>query len=165
MLLCLSETNRCSAFYCLGERRRDHPEELNDIALNSSNMKITHLDHIVLTVKNVEASCTFYTNVLGMQEVTFGHGRKAVIFGNQKINFHQQGQELEPKALCPTPGSGDLCFITTNSLADVIQHIHDCEVAIIEEPLERTGALGSMLSIYIRDPDRNLIEIATYQQR
>jgi catechol 2,3-dioxygenase-like lactoylglutathione lyase family enzyme len=125
-------------------------------------MKITQLDHLVLTVKDIDASCVFYTDVLGMREVTFGHGRKAVIFGNQKINFHQQGQELEPKALRPTPGSGDLCFITTNSLADVIQHIRDCEVEIIDGPLERTGALGSMMSIYIRDPDRNLVEIATY---
>ena len=125
-------------------------------------MKITQIDHLVLTVKDIDASCAFYTDVLGMREVTFGHGRKAVIFGNQKINFHQQGQELEPKALRPTPGSGDLCFITTNSLADVIQHIRDCEVEIIDGPLERTGALGSMMSIYICDPDRNLVEIATY---
>ncbi len=128
-------------------------------------MKITQLDHLVLTVRDIDASCAFYTDVLGMREVRFGYGRKAVIFGNQKINFHQQGQELEPKAVCPTPGSGDLCFIATNSLADVIQHIRDCEIEIIEGPVERTGALGSMLSIYIRDPDRNLIEIATYQQR
>ncbi len=125
-------------------------------------MKITQLDHLVLTVKDIDASCAFYTDVLCMQEVTFGHGRKAVIFGNQKINFHQQGQELEPKALHPKPGSGDLCFITTEPLADVIQHIRDCEVEIIEGPVERTGALGSMMSIYIRDPDRNLVEIATY---
>ena len=95
-------------------------------------MKITQLAHLVLTVKDIDASCAFYTDVLCMQEVTFGHGRKAVIFGNQKINFHQQGQELEPKALRPTPGSGDLCFITTNSLPDVLQHISDCGVEIID---------------------------------
>ena len=125
-------------------------------------MKILQLDHLVLTVNDVEASCAFYTRILGMQEGTFGHGRKAVIFGNQKINFHQQGRELEPKALHPTPGSGDLCFITTDSLSDVVRHIRDCGVEIIEGPVERTGALGSMMSIYIRDPDQNLVEIATY---
>ncbi len=125
-------------------------------------MKITQLDHLVLTVRDIDASCAFYTFVLGMREVTFGHGRKAVIFGNQKINFHQQGQEFEPKAVCPTPGSSDLCFITTNPLADIIQHIRDCEIEIIKGPVERTGALGLMSSIYIRDPDQNLIEIATY---
>ena len=125
-------------------------------------MTITHLDHLVLTVKDVEASCAFYNRILGMQNVTFGPGRKAVIFGNQKINFHQQGRELEPKALRPTSGSGDLCFITTDPLADVIRHLRDCGVEIVQGPVERTGALGSMMSIYIRDPDQNLIEIATY---
>ena len=125
-------------------------------------MKIAHIDHLVLTVKDIGASCTFYNNVLGMQEVVFGYGRKAVIFGNQKINFHQQGRELEPKALHPTPGSGDLCFMTTDSLADVVRHIRDCGVEIVAGPVERTGALDSMMSIYIRDPDQNLIEVATY---
>jgi catechol 2,3-dioxygenase-like lactoylglutathione lyase family enzyme len=125
-------------------------------------MKIAQIDHLVLTVKDIDASCTFYNNVLGMQEVVFGYERKAVIFGNQKINFHQQGRELEPKALHPTPGSGDLCFMTTDSLADVVRHIRDCEVEILEGPIKRTGALGSMMSIYIRDPDQNLIEVATY---
>ena len=125
-------------------------------------MTITHLDHLVLTVKDVEASCAFYTRILGMQEVTYGHGRKAILFGSQKINFHQHGRELKPKALRPTPGSGDLCFITTDPLADVIHHIRDCGVEIVQGPVERTGALGSMMSIYIRDPDQNLIEIATY---
>ena len=125
-------------------------------------MKIAHIDHLVLTVKDIGASCTFYNNVLGMQEVTFGHGRKAVVFGNQKINFHQQGRELEPKALRPTTGSGDLCFITTDPLSDVVRYIRDCGVEIVEGPIERTGALGSMMSIYIRDPDQNLIEIAAY---
>ena len=124
--------------------------------------KITHLDHLVLTVEDVEASCAFYTRIFDIKEVTFGNERKAVVFGDQKINFHQQGRELEPKALHPTPGSGDLCFITTDSLADVVRHIRDCEVEILEGPIKRTGALGSMMSIYIRDPDQNLIEVATY---
>jgi catechol 2,3-dioxygenase-like lactoylglutathione lyase family enzyme len=125
-------------------------------------MKLTHLDHLVLTVENVEASCAFYTRILGMQEVAFGHGRKAVIFRNQKINFHQQSGEFEPKALRPTPGSGDLCFITTQPLSEVVRHIRDYGVEIVAGPVERTGALGSMMSIYIRDPDQNLIEIAAY---
>lgn len=125
-------------------------------------MKIKQIDHLVLTVKNIEASCTFYTAILGMEEVSFGQGRKAVVCGNQKINFHQLGQEVEPKALHPTPGSSDLCLITEDPLSDVIAHIQDKGIKIIEGPVERIGALGSMTSIYIRDPDRNLIEISTY---
>jgi catechol 2,3-dioxygenase-like lactoylglutathione lyase family enzyme len=126
-------------------------------------MKIKHIDHLVLTVKDIDASCRFYTTVLSMEEVSFGHGRKAVVFGNQKINFHQRGQEIEPKALHPTRGSGDLCFITNDPISDVIGHIQSCGIEIIEGPMVRTGAKGSMTSIYIRDPDQNLIEIATYQ--
>ena len=126
-------------------------------------MKIKTIDHLVLTVKDIEASCRFYTTVLTMEEVSFGQGRKAAAFGNQKINFHQHGQELELRALYPTPGSGDLCFITDDSISDVIEHIHSCGIEIIEGPVARTGAKGPMTSIYIRDPDQNLIEIATYQ--
>ena len=126
-------------------------------------MKIKNIDHLVLTVKDIEASCRFYTTVLAMEEVSFGQGRKAVAFGNQKINFHQHGQELEPRALHPTPGSGDLCFITDDSISDVIEHIQSCGIEIIEGPVARIGAKGPMISIYIRDPDQNLIEISTYQ--
>ena len=125
-------------------------------------MKIKHIDHLVLTVKDINASCRFYTTVLGMEEVSFGHGRKAVVFGNQKINFHQRGQELEPKALHPTRGSGDLCFIADDPISEVLGHIQSCGIEIIEGPVARTGAKGPMTSIYIRDPDQNLIEIATY---
>lgn len=126
-------------------------------------MKIKQIDHLVLTVKDIKASCKFYTTVLGMKEVDFGQGRKAVIFGNQKINFHQQGKEFKPKALHPTPGSGDLCFITDAPVSEVIAHVRACGIEIFEGPAKRTGAMGSMTSIYIRDPDQNLIEIATYQ--
>ena len=126
-------------------------------------MKIKQIDHLVLTVKDIEASCRFYTTALGMEEVSFGQGRKAVVFGNQKINFHERGQELEPRALHPTRGSGDLCFITDDSISDVIGQIQSCGIEIIEGPVARTGAKGPMTSIYIRDPDQNLIEIATYQ--
>ena len=126
-------------------------------------MKIKQIDHLVLTVKDIEASCKFYTTVMGMKAVDFGQERKAVTFGNQKINFHQQGKEFEPKALHPTPGSGDLCFITDAPMSEVIAHVRACGIEILEGPVERTGARGAMTSIYIRDPDQNLIEIATYQ--
>jgi catechol 2,3-dioxygenase-like lactoylglutathione lyase family enzyme len=125
-------------------------------------MQIERIDHLVLTVNNVENSCAFYTKVLGMQEVTFQGGRKAVAFGNQKINFHEYGKEFDPKALCPSPGSADLCFITRDPIAQIMSHLDSCGVTIIEGPIERTGAMGPMTSIYIQDPDQNLIEIATY---
>ena len=126
-------------------------------------MKINKLDHLVLTVKDIEASCLFYTTVLGMEEISFGQGRKAMAFGDQKINFHQVGQELEPKALQPTPGSGDLCFITKEPLSAVIAHLQACGVEIIGGPVKRSGATGPITSIYIRDPDHNLVEIAIYE--
>ena len=126
-------------------------------------MKINKLDHLVLTVKDIEASCLFYTTVLGMEEISFGQGRKTMAFGDQKINFHQVGQELEPKALQPTPGSGDLCFITKEPLSAVIAHLQACGVEIIDGPVKRSGATGPITSIYIRDPDHNLVEIAIYE--
>ena len=125
-------------------------------------MKIDRLDHLVLTVQNIEASSAFYTKVLGMKMVAFQGGRKAVVFGNQKINFHESGKELDPKALSPTPGSADLCFAAREPLSKVMSHLDLCGVKIIEGPVERTGAMGPMTSIYIRDPDQNLIEIAVY---
>jgi catechol 2,3-dioxygenase-like lactoylglutathione lyase family enzyme len=123
-------------------------------------MKIDSLDHLVLTVKDVEASASFYAKVLGMEIVTFGSGRKALAFGSQKINLHQHGKEFEPKAQQPTPGSADLCFITSVPLPEVVGHIASCKVAIIEGPIQRTGATGPILSIYFRDPDMNLIEVS-----
>ena len=126
-------------------------------------MQIERIDHLVLTVKNIEASCAFYTKVLGMKEVTFQSGRKAVRFGNQRLNFHEYGKEFDPKALRPVPGSADLCFITPDPIVQIMSHLEICGVKIIEGPLERTGALGPMISIYIRDPDQNLIEISAYQ--
>jgi len=126
-------------------------------------MQIERIDHLVLTVKNIEASCNFYTKVLGMKKVTFKSGRKAVMFGNQKINFHEYGKEFDPKAAHPVPGSADLCFITRDPIAKIMSHLEICSVKIIEGPIERTGAMGPMTSIYIQDPDQNLIEIAVYQ--
>jgi catechol 2,3-dioxygenase-like lactoylglutathione lyase family enzyme len=125
-------------------------------------MHIDSLDHLVLTVRSIEATCEFYERVLGMQSVTFGNGRKALQFGRQKINLHQAGREFEPKAARPTPGSGDLCFITSIPLEQVIAHLHACNVAIIEGPVSKIGAMGPILSVYVRDPDGNLIEISNY---
>jgi catechol 2,3-dioxygenase-like lactoylglutathione lyase family enzyme len=123
-------------------------------------MHLTHLDHLVLTVADIDATIDFYIRVLGMTAVTFGQGRRALQFGSQKINLHPRGGEFEPKAQQPTPGSADLCFITDVPLADVVVHLGDCAVPIVEGPVERTGANGPIRSVYVRDPDGNLIEIA-----
>jgi catechol 2,3-dioxygenase-like lactoylglutathione lyase family enzyme len=123
---------------------------------------IDRIDHLVLTVRDIEASCAFYSRALGMEVVTFGAGRKALAFGAQKINLHRYGHEFEPKAAHPTPGSADVCLIAAIPLADVIAHLDACAVEILEGPVARTGAAGPIESVYIRDPDCNLIEIATY---
>ncbi|MFC1975159.1 VOC family protein [Chloroflexota bacterium] len=125
-------------------------------------MKIDQLDHLVLTVKDIEATCQFYSQVLGMEVITFGNGRKALAFGSQKINLHEQGKEFEPKANQPTPGSADLCLITTLPLSAVVAHLKLCDVTIIEGPVSRTGAMGPIVSVYFRDPDLNLIEVSNY---
>lgn len=125
-------------------------------------MKIDSIDHLVLTVQDIEATASFYAKVLGMELVTFGHGRKALSFGKQKINLHQYKKEFEPKAQYPTPGSADLCFITSVPLQEVLEHLQACHVTVIEGPIQRTGARGLLLSVYFRDPDMNLIELANY---
>lgn len=125
-------------------------------------MKIDALDHFVLTVADIAASCAFYTRVLGMQEITFGQERKALLFGAQKINLHAHGHEFEPKARAPTPGSADVCLITSLSTAEVIEHLRRNDVAIEEGPVARTGARGPIESVYFRDPDGNLIEVSRY---
>lgn len=123
-------------------------------------MKISHLDHLVLTVSNIETSCHFYQTVLGFEVIIFKGNRKALKFGNQKINLHQQGNEFEPKALQPTPGSADLCFISDTPISEVVAHLNQLNIQIEEGPIERTGAMYPILSVYIRDPDQNLIEIS-----
>jgi catechol 2,3-dioxygenase-like lactoylglutathione lyase family enzyme len=123
-------------------------------------MYITDLDHLVLTVKDIDATIRFYTTVLGMTQVSFAGNRQALQFGNQKINLQQQDDEREPHAAQPTPGSADLCFITDIPLEQVINHVQSCGVTIFAGPVQRTGSTGALLSIYIRDPDGNLVEIA-----
>lgn len=125
-------------------------------------MRIDRIDHIVITAFDVERTIDFYTRVLGMEAITFAGGRRALAFGRQKINLHQAGREFEPKALKPTPGAIDLCFITEGSLDEVAAHLKTCGVKIAEGPVEKTGALGPMQSIYFRDPDGNLIEVSRY---
>lgn len=121
---------------------------------------ILGLDHLVLTVRSIEASVLFYTSVLQMEVVTFGEGRKALKFGSQKINLHELGSEYAPHAQNPQPGSADLCFISDTPLVDLVLHLTSLNVAIIEGPVERTGAEARLLSVYFRDPDQNLIEVS-----
>jgi catechol 2,3-dioxygenase-like lactoylglutathione lyase family enzyme len=123
---------------------------------------ISRLDHLVLTVEDIPRSVAFYTKALGMRSVSFGEGRIALSFGQQKINLHQNGREFDPKASRPTPGSADLCFIADIPLEEAILRLKDRGVTIIEGPVQRTGACGPILSVYFRDPDSNLIEVSTY---
>ena len=123
-------------------------------------MEISKLDHLVLTVKDIEKTTSFYVSVLGMKKEVFGNDRVALKYGDQKINLHELGKEFEPKANNPTPGSADLCFITQTPLNDAMAHVKRCGVEIIEGPVERTGANGPIRSFYFRDPDDNLIEVA-----
>ncbi len=125
-------------------------------------MKVDQLDHLVLTVQNIAATCAFYERVLGMEVVEFGNGRKSLHFGNQKINLHQMGHEFEPKADKPTTGSADLCFITQSPVSQILKHLQAHHITLEEGPVSRTGAKGPITSIYIRDPDANLIEMAIY---
>lgn len=120
---------------------------------------LEHLDHLVLTVANLDATIDFYTEVLGMDVITL-EGRKALAFGIQQINLHQRGHEFNPKAAHPTPGSADLCFLTTTPLEDVVAYLIEQKVHIEEGPVDRMGAIGKLRSVYLRDPDRNLIEIS-----
>lgn len=123
-------------------------------------MKISHLDHLVLTVADIENTYNFYQTVLGFEVITFKGDRKALKFGHQKINLHQLGNEFEPKALHPTSGSADLCFISETPISEVVTHLNQLNIQIEEGPVERSGAMHPILSVYIRDPDQNLIEIS-----
>ena len=124
------------------------------------------MDHLVLTVADVERTVDFYSRVLGMEPAVFRDGRRALLgtlaFGRQKINLHLAGSEFEPKAAHPTPGSADLCFVTDVPPGEVVEHLAAQGVGIVEGPVGREGALGEMISVYFRDPDGNLIEVSNY---
>ncbi len=123
-------------------------------------LTISHIDHIVLTVKDIPVTLEFYARVLGMYAIQYADERVALTFGNQKINLHEVGKEVKPNANKATPGSADLCLMTKVDLDDAMKYVRKCDVEIIEGPVKRTGAQGKLLSFYIRDPDLNLIEIS-----
>lgn len=128
-------------------------------------MRIDRIDHLVLTVDDVDRTIAFYVGVLGMTETTFRGGRKALSFGTSKINLHQRGREFEPKAQAPTPGSADLCLIVDDSVDAVVAELTRAGIPIEEGPVERTGAQGPIISVYVRDPDANLVELSNYLAR
>jgi catechol 2,3-dioxygenase-like lactoylglutathione lyase family enzyme len=126
-------------------------------------ISLERLDHLVLTVADIERTVAFYTKVLGMRAETFGDGRRALHFGPNKINLHLAGREFEPKAARPTAGSGDFCLVSAVPIDDVVAHLEACDVPIEEGPVPRMGAQGPITSVYFRDPDDNLIEVSTYR--
>jgi catechol 2,3-dioxygenase-like lactoylglutathione lyase family enzyme len=125
-------------------------------------MEIINIDHIVLTVADIEKTTRFYSSVLGFEVVTFHNGRKALLFGNQKINLHQKGKEFEPKAGNPTCGSADVCFISRTDVKVILKELKEKNVEVVQGIVERTGATGKINSVYFRDPDSNLIEVSNY---
>lgn len=129
----------------------------------SSPVSVIQLDHIVLTVADVDATCAFYARVLGMEKIVFGSPeRVALSFGKQKINLHPIKNDYDTTAAKPTPGSADICLITEVPVENVIAHLNDCQVDIISGPVPKSGALGALSSVYFRDPDGNLIEVSNY---
>ena len=128
----------------------------------ASPVTIDRIDHMVLTVADIDATCEFYGRVLGMEKVVFAGGRIALGFGRQKINLHPAGNEYDPRATHPVPGSGDFCLITETPLAEVAAHLDACGVEVIEGPVAKTGATGPITSVYFRDPDGNLVEVSNY---
>ncbi len=123
-------------------------------------IQISHIDHLALTVKDIEVSCQFYTEVLGMRVVSFADNRKALVFGNQKINLHELGKEHEPKAKNPTSGAIDLCLISDTPLKVILNELERLNILVEVGPIIKTGATNPINSVYIRDPDNNLIEIS-----
>jgi len=122
---------------------------------------ISHFDHIVLTVADIDRAVLFYKTVLKMEPITFANGRRAVQFGQQKINFQLLGQELRNHAM---EGSGDLCLITNWTISDVVGHLKSCKVTILEGPVSKSGAQGPIQSVYFNDPDNNLVEVSVYDE-
>ena len=127
-------------------------------------MKVDGIDHFVLTVRSIEATSDFYSQVLGMEVEEFEDRRRALRFGRQKINLHEAGKEFEPKAKEPTPGSADFCLITDVPVERVVEHLASCGIELVEGPIERTGPMGRIESVYFRDPDANLVEVSNYQK-
>ena len=125
-------------------------------------VQLSRLDHLVLTVRDIAATCAFYRRVLGMRAERFGEDRWALHFGRQKINLHPWPSPIEPKAATPEPGAGDLCFVAATPLEDVVAHLEACKVVIELGPKATEGAEGPMRSVYFRDPDDNLIEVSNY---
>jgi catechol 2,3-dioxygenase-like lactoylglutathione lyase family enzyme len=123
---------------------------------------IDHIDHIVLTTRDLDGCVRFYSEVLGMKLEKFAQGRLALKFGKQKINLHEWGKEFEPRAHVAAPGTLDLCFIASVSLEKIIQRLGEKKIPILEGPVAKTGAQGPMQSVYVRDPDLNLVEISVY---
>lgn len=129
---------------------------MGEIAL----VNVLRIDHVVLTVRDIDATIAWYERVLGMRAVTFGGGRRALAFGDQKLNLHEAGREFVPKASIPTPGSADLCFTTDVPLGEVAAHLRTAGVTVELGPVAKVGARAALRSLYVRDPDGNLIEIA-----
>ena len=129
-----------------------------------ARVKVERIDHVVLTVADVDRTIAFYERALGMRPVTFGEGRRALAFGDQKLNLHQAGREFTPHAKAPVSGSVDICFTTTMPLEEVVSHLRSAGVAIESGPVPKTGARATLRSIYLRDPDGNLIEIANEER-
>lgn len=121
---------------------------------------IRSLDHLVLTVASIEKTAAFYSRVLGMEVRTFGQGRVALHFGRQKINLHEVGRVLDPSVRHATPGSADFCLLTDAPMEEVLAHLGSCGVPVVEGPVNRTGAVHGLRSVYFYDPDENLVEIA-----
>ena len=126
-------------------------------------MKAHALDHLVLTCRDVEATIAWYERVLGLEPITFGEGRRALRLRHGKLNLHQAGEELEPHAAAPTPGSADLCFVVDGRIEAVALHLEELGVPVELGPVDRTGARGEMRSVYVRDPDANLVELSVYR--
>jgi catechol 2,3-dioxygenase-like lactoylglutathione lyase family enzyme len=125
-------------------------------------VKIDRLDHLVLTVRDMEATIAFYSGILGMEPVTFGKGQRALAFGRQKFNLHPADAPYKPHADKPLPGTADICLITENGIDEVTAALSAAGVPVEVGPVPRTGALGRMTSVYFRDPDNNLVEVSKY---
>jgi len=125
-------------------------------------MLISNIDHLVITVHDIEKTCSFYKMVMGLETISFADGRMAIKVGDQKINLHKAGEELSPCAKYPTPGSADLCFITPTSISDYLHHLKNSGIDLEAGPVKRCGVYGEMDSVYFRDPDGNLLEVSHY---